>query len=925
MAGMNLETKMGRRSARGSLRPLLMMLALFLGACGGTLNQEQGTGSVGASVDPVVIDFPVAFVERPILIDEDTGDPLVEADPREPALFRPGGDLFVLDRASPSATARNITEAITLGEGDVRDVSVSYDGRKLVFSLRLPEIPNADEDEQPTWNIWEYDLDTEELRRVIVSDIVAEEGDDLFPSYLPDGRIVFSSTRQRTTGAQLIDDGRPRYPTLIPGEEVPALQLHVTDLTGATIDQITFGEGHDLSPTVLDDGWIAFSRHIVTGEEAIRLYRVRPDGSGLQLLYGANSHDTGSGATPIQFLKPRALEDGRVLVIVRPFDETSGGGDLVAIDVANYSDLDTPIPDSAGLGAGGQVRLTTQAVTTEPGPSPGGRFVSAWPLDDGSGRLLTAWTQCRLQRDDGAILPCTEQGIAAGYEEAPPLTGLWVFDPLEDTQLPVRIPADGFVIDDVAVARNRAFGDAPDTADIDPALVDANLGVLHVHSVYDVDGVDTANPDLATLANPTVTPLGARDPATTPFMVRIVKQVPLPDEDLVDLPNEALGPNRNLGMREIIGYAQIQPDGSVRVQVPANVLLGIEVLNLFGERIAARHDFWLSVAPGETRECGGCHVRGSGYPHGRIEAEQPVNTGLADASFLFPGADPAIFAGDADQTMAETLAEAARRDDPLCGSTPQTCAPLLPSLDVRFEAAWTPDDVTPVPPTVLYRYLDLPGQVPAPLAITSGESCLTEWSRGCRAAIHYEAHIQPIWERSRLDTDGNDQACVGCHTSEGNTVVPAGQLELTAGIPFETNQEPMTSYTELFRRDVVQELDGGALVDVVEILTDPVTGDPLCQLDAEGNPIIIDPDTMECLPQTRNPQTGPYLSGNGARASRFLRDPETGALANLFVRAADTADLCQADLLTPAELRLIREWVDIGAQYYNDPFIVPVD
>jgi hypothetical protein len=27
--------------------------------------------------------------------------------------------------------------------------------------------------------------------------------------------------------------------------------------------------------------------------------------------------------------------------------------------------------------------------------------------------------------------------------------------------------------------------------------------------------------------------------------------------------------------------------------------------------------------------------------------------------------------------------------------------------------------------------------------------------------------------------------------------------------------------------------------------------------------------------------------------------------------------------LTPAELRLVSEWLDLGAQYYNDPFVVP--
>ena len=28
--------------------------------------------------------------------------------------------------------------------------------------------------------------------------------------------------------------------------------------------------------------------------------------------------------------------------------------------------------------------------------------------------------------------------------------------------------------------------------------------------------------------------------------------------------------------------------------------------------------------------------------------------------------------------------------------------------------------------------------------------------------------------------------------------------------------------------------------------------------------------------------------------------------------------------LTPAELRLVSEWLDIGGQFYNDPFVAPV-
>jgi hypothetical protein len=32
-----------------------------------------------------------------------------------------------------------------------------------------------------------------------------------------------------------------------------------------------------------------------------------------------------------------------------------------------------------------------------------------------------------------------------------------------------------------------------------------------------------------------------------------------------------------------------------------------------------------------------------------------------------------------------------------------------------------------------------------------------------------------------------------------------------------------------------------------------------------------------------------------------------------------------AGWLSPAELRLVAEWLDLGAQYFNDPFAVPLN
>jgi hypothetical protein len=81
----------------------------------------------------------------------------------------------------------------------------------VAFAMRGPLDDVDEEDEPPTWNIWEYNIETDTLRRVIPSDIIAEEGQDVAPAYLPDGRIMFSSTRQRQAKAILLDEGKAQF------------------------------------------------------------------------------------------------------------------------------------------------------------------------------------------------------------------------------------------------------------------------------------------------------------------------------------------------------------------------------------------------------------------------------------------------------------------------------------------------------------------------------------------------------------------------------------------------------------------------------------------------------------------------------------------------------------------------------------------
>jgi hypothetical protein len=81
----------------------------------------------------------------------------------------------------------------------------------------------------------------------------------------------------------------------------------------------------------------------------------------------------------------------------------------------------------------------------------------------------------------------------------------------------------------------------------------------------------------------------------------------------------------------------------------------------------------------------------------------------------------------------------------------------------------------------------------------------------------------------------------------------------------------------------------------------PAPGPP----DANGNPTTI------LVPVALAP---PMVAGSASASSTFLR---------IFDGSYQDPVLDHTGFLSPAELRLIAEWLDIGAQYYNDPFVAP--
>jgi hypothetical protein len=857
-------------------------VAAVLTGCGG----GSGVGG-GQDPDPVVLDVPIAYVRRPLVLNDD-GD-TVTSDLRNQRSFNPGAELFVRERAAVGGAEVNVTGRVTGGTGlwDIRDLEPSFDGTKLVFAMRGPFDPGADDDEQPTWNVWEYAIGSDTLRRVIVSDLTAEAGQDVAPHYLPDGRIIFSSTRQRTAKAVLLDEGKPQFEALDEDRDEPAFVLHVMNADGSDIQQVSFNQSHDLDPTVLASGQVLFTRWDNAGSvNAMHLYRMNPDGTDLELYYGRNSHATGTNGAIVQFVQPRETQDGQILAVLRPFVANDLGGDLVRIDGANYVENLQPTAANLGTLAGpAQVRSVVNDVRTNSLVSPGGKFGAAFPLLDGTDRMFVTWTPCRLvDPATSTILACTSANLAnPALQAAPPLYGLWVYDRRDNTQLPVFAPQEGVVYAEVVAAQPRPVPpiiyDQSTGGTVDPALVAENVGLIDIRSVYDFDGATGVN--IAVLADPAQT-LAAARPAR---FLRIEKAVAIPDEDVRDIDNSAFGVSTGQGMREILGYVPVEPDGSVVAKVPANVPFALAVLDANGRRITQRHQNWLQVRPGQVLRCNGCHAQDGVRSHGRQAAFTSAWAGAPADGQPFPNTVGTFFAD-----FGETMAQVKQRI-----SCDTDCALVTPSVDVRYDDIWTDAVAAGRAADVAFSYAYADLVTPAP----TSPACLAGWSANCRVTINYEAHIHPLWSAPRpvLDGDGvtvlADNTCTTCHApadAMGAAQVPAGQLDLTDG-PSDVDADHFKAYRELLSGDNEQAVNDGALQDrLVEVGIDPVTGDPV----------------FVTVPVPAS------LSVAGANNSpRF------------FSRFAPGGS--HAGWLSPAELRLVSEWVDLGAQYFNNPFDAPAD
>ena len=861
-----------------------------LAACTSGSNTDSSTVTVAG-------DVPIAYAMRAntVRINPLTANP-----------FAPGGDLIIREKSSPSAPEHNITAQFTQGKGDVVDPSVSFDGKKIVFAMNCPASNTSTINGQPActghWNIWEYDMTNGGLTNGTFRRITSSSGDDVAPNYLPGGAgFVFASNRQ--TKSSVVSASNPQgqalgqsYKALDEYEREVVSNLHTMDLNGGNIQQISFNQSHDRNPVVRPDGTIMYSRWDHVGDRnRFTVFTTKPDGTGLFVLYGA--HNSVNSFLHPRDMDPNGPNKGFIASDAMPLDRTQEGGALMFIDAANYSEQDTPA-NSTIPAQGGQTQPTTQALNFGTGLSLYGRITAPFPLRDGTNRVLLAYAPCEVSRS-GVVVPCATLSAAEVarlsmqnrliaavqadplQDNVPPSYAIYMFDPKAQTWLIVAAPPVGFMYDHPVpiTATPEPIAQAPTSVDAVLASQPQPLGVLDVQSVYDTDGLgrmgdailnlSAGSFDTRSCATPIAktTPLDPldtrplvadlvkiKDPANAAYacaparFVRIVRAVAPPSG--MTGTRQAIG-ETEFEMQQVLGYAPIEPDGSLKLHVPADTPIGLQVVDSEG-RAFQMHTNWIQVRPGERRTCDGCHSprRGAALNSGTIVNSVP-------AAWL-PTMAAAHQAGD---TMAATRT----RID-------QTA--LTYSPDLVYTDGWANPAQARAPITIRYS-----GNTPAGNDLTTPAPT--------NGIINYPDHIQPIWDQHGCNSSS-------CHSA--SDPVGLNLLSTTAG----TGR--MASYESL------------------------LVGTP--KLDASGKPVTQIQDGV--LVVQRNPGLVIPTGGEGeavgvARKSRLT---EIMWAESLMTDAASQAvhpnppagAPNHATMLNAAEKRLIAEWMDLAAKYYNDPF-----
>ena len=439
------------------------------------------------------------------------------------------GNLYKLSPISPDGVVTPITD---FTGASVSDPHVGYDGTKILFSMR----PAGERDR----NIYEIGVDGTGLRQ-----ITSGGGHDFDPLYLPDGRILFTSSR-----AGEMDEYN----------HSPAEHIYRCNADGTGIERLSFNQSDDFDPFLMPNGQVVYTRWEHFGQfNRFPLFVMNPDGTGIFHKFGPHGRN---------FFHPQATPDGRIVAIESTMvNEDSGPIALLRLE-------DGPADPVVDANSDHWTVLTAD-VNTDGAPWLYGTFKYPHPL--GGNRYVASYTLPAAEEEDVdyALYTFALNEAGSGTEDDP-------------TRLE---------IDDLTFLYND-----PSTNEYDAQIIAPREKPPVIEDQVDYDL------DYGTFTAMDVFNRGHMDGQERPRkgidpIDRIAVIAARPTRV-----GERNGFSANMfEKRAFMGYAPVQEDGSFSIRVPADTPITFATLDEHGRGFVVKRT-WLSVRPGEHFDkCFGCH------------------------------------------------------------------------------------------------------------------------------------------------------------------------------------------------------------------------------------------------------------------------------------------------------------------------------
>ncbi len=279
--------------------------------CGLSLAGEGTTGSAGeARLPSASTPQPIVFVVRPQYApDHHNTETMFQTGEINTEKFQGGSAIRTFDLSDRG----QIHTLLEVTNGVVRDIDVHFTGQRVLFSMRR--------DAADDYHVYEMNADGSGLTQLTFGGGIS----DIDPIYLPDDRILFSSSRE------------PKY--CMCNRHIMC-NLFTMDADGANIQQIghsTLFEGHaSLLPDgrVLYDRWEYVDRNFGDAQGA---WVCNPDGTRHAIYWGNNTNSPGA------VLDNRAIPGTELFICTFSSCHDRPWGALAIVDRRRGLDGRTPV------------------------------------------------------------------------------------------------------------------------------------------------------------------------------------------------------------------------------------------------------------------------------------------------------------------------------------------------------------------------------------------------------------------------------------------------------------------------------------------------------------------------------------------------------------------------------------------------------